>query len=126
MIVVSIIALVLRFAIEQAIRVNIASNESKAQDNLKTISTAIENYAKDHLGVFPGNLFDLIESNPAYITKEYVSSSTMNGYFYNCTRLDSNGYTCAAAPVKCDITGEKVFVITTGGALSSESCGKNE
>jgi type II secretory pathway pseudopilin PulG len=126
MIVISIIALLLRFAIEQVLRINISQNESTAQDTLKLISTAIENYAKDHKGIFPSDLSVLIRSSPAYIEKEYISLSYMKGYNYNCIRLETSGYTCSASPAKCNFSGRTTYTITTGGSLSSEECEKKQ
>jgi type II secretory pathway pseudopilin PulG len=126
MIVISLVALILRVAIVQFVNFNITQNEAAALETLKLLSTAIENYAKDHMGVFPTSLEALVQSSPAYIEKEYISLSYEKGYNFNCLRLESSGYTCSASPSRCKITGKKAFTITTGQVLSSEECGKKE
>ncbi len=62
MIVIALLSLVLRFSIEQIIRINIKQNELFAQTNLKLIATALDNYAKDHLGTYPLDFATLIKT----------------------------------------------------------------
>jgi hypothetical protein len=124
MITIAVTALFLRFAIEQLINLNISQNESNAQDTLKLISTAIENYSKDHQGIFPTSLFVLIQTDPPYIDKTYINQSSKKGYNFNCQRLESTGYTCSASPIKCNLTGRMSFTVTTGSTLTSEECEK--
>ncbi len=126
MVVIALVALVLRIAIVQFINFNIIQNESSAQETLKLIATAIENYAKDHLGVFPTSLEMLTQTKPAYIEKEYIDLSPTKGYNFNCQRLESSGYTCSAGPQRCNLTGKKSFLITTGQVITTEDCGKKE
>ncbi len=126
MIVISLAALILRIAIVQFVNFNITQNEASALETLKLLSTAIENYAKDHQGIFPASLEALIQSSPPYIEKEYISLSYEKGYNFNCLRLESSGYTCSASPSHCKISGKKTFTITTGQVLSAEECGKKE
>jgi len=126
MIVIAIVALVLRIAIVQFINFNIVQNQSNALETLRLIATAIENYAKDHQGVFPTSLEELTQVKPAYIEKEYLSLSYEKGYNFNCLRLETSGYTCSASPVRCNLSGKKIYTITTGQTLTVEECGKKE
>jgi hypothetical protein len=41
-------------------------------------------------------------------------------------RLEPSGYTCSAVPVQCDVSGRKVFIVTTGQSVAVEECGKKE
>lgn len=125
-IVIAVFVLVLRIAIERIIKVTIAQNESYASTTLKLISAALENYAKDHLGVFPTNLEVLTKDNPQYLNKEYISESPIRGYEYSCLRLESSGYSCSAYPVTCNLTGKMVYSVTTGGLVVAEECSKRE
>lgn len=122
MIVIAVFGLLLRIGIEKIIKVNIVQNESNAQSALKLISTALDNYAKDHLGAFPSKLSLLTQTNPPYLDQEPVAK----GYNYSCQRLDASGYSCSAAPIKCNITGKIVYTVSTGGLLVSEECNKKE
>ena len=126
MIVISLAALILRIAIVQFINFSIIQNEASAQGTLKLITAAIENYAKDHLGVFPTSLEALTQTSPAYIEKEYISLAYQKGYNFNCLRLETSGYTCSASPSRCKISGKKNFIITTGQVITAEECGKKE
>jgi len=126
MIVVSLVALILRIAIVQFVNFSIIQNEASAQGTLKLITTAIENYAKDHLGVFPISLEALTQSSPAYIEKEYISLAYQKGYNFNCLRLEASGYACSASPSRCNLSGKKIYAITTGQVMTAEECGKKE
>ena len=126
MIVIALFALILRVVIVQFINFSITQNEANAQETLKLISTAIENYAKDHLGVFPTSLEALTQTKPAYIEKEYISLSYEKGYNFNCLRLETSGYTCFASPVRCNLSGKRTYTITTGQVISAEPCVNKE
>lgn len=126
MIVIAICALLLRFAVEALIKRSIEQNEFSASLTMKLVSTALENYAMDNHGVFPANLSILTQTTPAYIDKEYIVKSPVKGYNFGCSRLDASGYRCSVSPVKCKLTGKKIYTITTGGFLSSEECDKKE
>jgi hypothetical protein len=86
----------------------------------------LENYAKDHLGTFPGNLSVLTQGTPPYIDKNYIAESPIRGYYYTCSRLEPSGYSCSATPVKCNLTGRVIYTIVTEGLLLSEWCSKKE
>lgn len=122
MITLAVSALILRVVIEQVIRINLNQNESSAQGTLKLVSTALENYAKNHQGVFPTDFADLVESKPAYLDRDYISDSPLKGYNYNCSRIEPAGYSCSAAPVKCKLSGRFIYTVTTGGLLIYEKC----
>ena len=126
MIVIAVSALLLRITIEKIIRINITQNESHASVTLKLISAALENYAKDNHAVFPANLSILTQTKPPYLEKDYISKSPLRGYNYSCPRLEPSGYSCYATPVKCKLTGEMVYTITTGSLLVSDGCEKKE
>lgn len=126
MIVIALSALALRMLIGEVISVTSAQNESNAQSTLKLISTAFENYAKDHQGAYPANIAVLLQSKPAYLDKDYLSQSPIKGYNYNCSRLEATGYSCYATPTRCRLTGKSEFSVTTGSLLISEDCDTQE
>jgi len=122
MLVIAITALLLRITIDQVISINVTQNESNASANLKLIATAIENYAKNHSGTFPTSISSLTQTDPAYLDRDYVGQSPVKGYNYSCSRLATSGYSCYASPTHCNLTGKKIYNITTGGLLLSEDC----
>jgi len=126
MIVIALFALALRFGIERIIKITIGQNDAFAQATLKLISIALENYAKDHNGVFPDDLSVLIKNNPAYLDKDYITKSPIKGYEYNCSRLEASGYSCLATPTRCGLTGNMLYTVTTAGLVVSEVCSKGE
>lgn len=126
MIIIAVSSLILRVAVEQVIKINITQNESDASGNLKLISTALENYAQDHLGVFPLDISVLTQTHPAYLDKDYIASSPVKGYNYSCVRLEPSGYSCSANPTRCGLTGNTIYTISSGGLLISEECSKRE
>ncbi|MEW6075330.1 MAG: hypothetical protein AB1530_03385, partial [Candidatus Omnitrophota bacterium] len=126
MISIAVVSLLLRIAIGQIIKINIAQNEADASNTMKLVSAALENYAKNHRDAYPSNLSVLVETTPPYLEKDYTGFDSVKGYEYSCDRLDPSGYSCQAAPVKCMFSGEKSFTIITGGIVSSEDCRRRE
>ena len=126
MVLIAFAALVLRLAIDRIIKIDIAQNESNASVTLRFISAALQNYAKDHNGVFPSDLSLLVKNNPHYLDNEDITRFPVKGYNYVCTMLEPAGYSCSATPVKCSLTGKKSFTISTGGSIVSEECSKKE
>ncbi len=124
MIIIAILALLLRFAIDRIIKSNITQNESNAQVTLKFISTALENFALDNHGIYPASPSILTKSKPPYLDKDYITLSPSKGYNFGCSRLEPSGYSCYAAPVRCRLTGIILYSVTTGGLLVSEECEK--
>lgn len=126
MIIIAVCSLLLRIIIEQIIKLNIEQNESNAQATIKLLSTALENYAKDNRGVFPANVLILTKTNPPYLDKDYIDVSPVKGYNYSCPRIEPSGYNCYAHPIRCGLTGNIVYSITSGGLLITEGCSKKE
>ncbi len=128
MLVVAFFTLFLRFFIEQLIKINIKHNETIAQETIKLISIAFENYAKDNQGIYPVNFDLLLNSKPvSYIEKKYIpSANAIRGYNYFCSRMESSGYSCSVTAKNCNFSGKKSFVVSTGGAIVSEDCGKKK
>ncbi len=123
MIIIAVSALLLRIGLEQVIKISMEQNGSNAQTNLKYISTALENYAKDNNGVFPES-FSMLTLR--YLDKDYIKQSPIKGYNYRCSKLDASGYNCSAAPVRCNLSGVMSYAVTTGGLFVSEDCLKKE
>lgn len=125
-VIIAVVSLLLRIAIARIIKINISQNESVALLNVKLISTALENYAKNNQGAFPSSFSALIKTNPSYLDKDYIVESPIKGYNYSCSRLDFSGYNCSATPVKCNITGRVIYTVTTGVLLVPEKCSKKD
>jgi len=126
MVVIALLSLGLRIAIEKIIKITISQNESSAEATLKLISAALENYAKDHLGEYPENFSALTRDDSAYLDRDYILRSPRRGYSYNCMRLESSGYDCSAIADRCGFTGKKNYSVKTGGLLESEDCSKKD
>lgn len=126
MVVAALLALLLRVAIDRIMKAAIAGNQAAAASTLKLISAALENYASGHQGAFPEDFSELLKTSPAYLDKDYVSLSSLKGYYYNCSRLEKSGYSCQAAPVNCGLSGGLTYTVTTGGLLISEDCKAKE
>ncbi len=126
MIIVAWSALILRFIVIQIVRFNIEQNESSAQSTLKLISTALENYSKDHQGVFPENLGVLTRFPSRYLDKDYSSFSSYRGYVYSCSKIESSGYNCSAIPLICGLSGNTNFSVSTGNLFVSQKCAKKD
>ena len=126
MIFIAIFAFLLRFAVSQIIKISIPQNESSAQATLKLISTALENYAKDNQGAYPKSMTVLTQTKPPYLDKDYILRSSLKGYSYSCSRMEPSGYSCTATPLKCMLSGTKIYAINTGGLFMVDECSKKE
>lgn len=122
MVIIALSALLLRIAIEKALVITCAQNEAAAQASLKAMATALDNYARDHKGIYPQSTATLVKSEPIYLDRDYIAESPMKGYIYNCARLDESGYSCYAFPQRCGFSGNSSFTVTTGNLLISENC----
>lgn len=125
-VVIAVSALLLRVVIEQVIKLNIEQNHSNAQTTLKQMSTALENYAKDNNNSFPEELVALTQGVSRYLDTDYITHSPVKGYNYSCSKLEPSGYNCSAVPLKCGLTGEMFYTVSTGGLFVSEKCEKKE
>jgi hypothetical protein len=124
MLVVALSALLLRSAIHRIIVYKIEQNQLLAQVNLKLFSTAMENYAKDNNNLYPTSVDLLTKNKPVYLERDYLATTSVRGYEYDCQRLEATGYNCTASPVNCQLTGKMVYSVSTGGLIMAESCDK--
>ncbi len=122
MIIIAFVALVSRIAIKQIITFTISWNEANAQEALKVISIALENFAKDHNNAYPLKIDSLSQGTPPYLNRDYFTGSYIKGYNYVCPALDAGGYSCIASPTNCHLTGETIFTINTGSVIASQKC----
>lgn len=115
-----IIAMLAAIAIPNLLKARLTANESAAESSLKTITSAIENYAASHQGRYPSNEYDLVYATPAYLPRPF-NNKTLLGYTYSL-KLDSNGYQVSASPAECGVTGIKVFTAETGVKITDKNC----
>jgi len=123
MMVLACVVLLLRWGVQKIIVYNIEHNQQLAQVNLKLLSTALENYAKNN-AEYPTNVEQLTKSNPIYLERDYLTASSIRGYEYDCQRLDKTGYNCSAAPINCQLTGKMMYAVSTGGLIIAQNCDK--
>lgn len=119
--IIPIIALLAAIAIPNLLRARLAANESYAQAIIRTVSTAAESY-KAEKGQYPLSEDDLVSKQPQYLNRSY-NNQTVNGYNYSITFAPGN-YTISAAPVKCSVTGVRIFTMQNG-ELSESRCKSN-
>jgi prepilin-type N-terminal cleavage/methylation domain-containing protein len=115
MIVVGIIALLAAIALPNLIRVKTSGNETFAKASLKTISTALENYASIN-STYPPSVNDLVTAMPPYLNSNYFIGEH-NGYTFAPT-ITSYTYQIVATP-RASSTGTSTFTMSTGGVLTS-------
>ncbi len=122
MIIIASVSLISRIAIKQVLTLTISWNQTSAQEALKVISIALENFAKDNNNVYPLKIDSLAQGNPPYLNRDYFTGSYIRGYNYACPTLDAGGYSCIASPTTCHLTGETVFTVNTGSVITSQKC----
>jgi len=126
MITIALFALVLRIVVQALISRTMAQNESNAEDTLKNISAALENFAKANNESYPENFSDLTRPQPPYLDRNYPAISPYKGYTYTCSRLEPSGYNCTASPDTCNLSGSMHYSVTAGGGFVSEACSNKE
>ena len=115
MIVVAIIALLAAIAIPNLLRARLNANESAAIAALRTISTACESFRAAN-NTYPANLAALSGANPPYIDAT-LGAGSKQGYNFTYVLVNSNQYTCTAAPVTANVTGSRTFFVDESGVL---------
>jgi hypothetical protein len=83
MVVIALSMLLLRIGGERILSVICFQNEALAQATLKSIATALDNYARENQGVYPKSVSILTQTEPAYLDRDYVADSPIRGYTYN-------------------------------------------
>ena len=116
LIVVAIIALLAVIAIPNLLRVRVNANDALAQANLRSISTALENYLATN-DAYPTDTSQLTTASPPYLNADYFSGS-FQGFTFTAT-LGSYAYSVTATPVTMGLTGTRSYTITTGGVLTA-------
>lgn len=120
--VIAIISLLAAIAIPNLLRARLTANEAQASVSVKTIATALEAYAAANNDRYPSNESVLTSSQPSYLSKSY-NGNTITGYRYTL-KLSSNEYKIIAEPSSCGTTGNKIFVMETGGIEYKKRCSK--
>ncbi|MEW5895475.1 MAG: prepilin-type N-terminal cleavage/methylation domain-containing protein [Candidatus Omnitrophota bacterium] len=113
MIVVAIIALLAVIAIPNLMRARVSANDALAQSTLRTLATAVQNFAADNNGTFPADLGVLATATPPYTNVNYATNATQSGFTYAYVAATN---TITATPATCGTTGSRVFTINTQSA----------
>ena len=115
MVVLGIIAAIAAIAIPNFLKARALSNEATAQETLRAISTALENYQITN-GTFPNDINALTIARPSYLTRDYFSA-TYAGYNFTVDALADYSYAISAAPDNPN-ANTRSFTITTGAILN--------
>ena len=121
MIVLVIIALLVVIALPNWLETRIKANENNAQEILKIISRACEDYAAANEQKYPLAVKALSGVTEGYLNQDYTVG-VIQGYDFACDTMTRQGYSCTATPVTCNTTGTKILMITTGGTETSADC----
>ena len=114
MIVVMIIVALAAIAITNVLRARVSANDSAAQAALRSISTALENYAASN-AAYPTAFSVLTVGTPPFIDTNYFSGIHNGFTFSGSSNADS--YSVTATPTDSN-AGTSSFNITTGGVFS--------
>lgn len=97
-----------------------ASNQQTATASVRTISDALETYAKANNGKYPMSESALVDGNAPYLSKSY-DNQVIHGYRY-LLELNTNSYKVVAKPEKCGTKWTKVITMVTGGVVQEQEC----
>ncbi len=109
-------------AIPNFLQARMDAREAQAQKTLEEISQAIEAYRVDHNGQYPLKEQDLTLSTPPYLKEAYDNAVRLEYIFSE--EFGADGYKVTATPTECKVSARKIFVIETGGLLSSQECSR--
>lgn len=117
MIVVAIVGLLAALAVPNILRTRINSNEAMAKGNLKTYSTALENFrAAQNPPSYPPDLQTLSTANPNYVDA-VLGSGVKGGYVFAYNRTSSTQFQIVGTPVMSGITGVNTFFVNESGVI---------
>lgn len=91
----------------------VSRNESAAQEILRKVSEASENFAKAK-GYYPQNYSDLYRSDPPFLDEVYCDVR-IDEYTFDCL-FSSKGYTLTARPVSKK--AKTTYTVRTGGLMT--------
>lgn len=124
LIVVSIVAMIVAFAIPNLMRARHNANETAAASAMRTLSTALEAYrGAQTIQQYPVTLGQLSQANPPYVPASVTRSIGRSGYGYNYTRTSLATYTLEASPLIAGTTGTRQFYIDETGVLKVSTSG---
>jgi type IV pilus assembly protein PilA len=136
LIVVAIILIIAAIAIPNLMRARVASNESAAASQVRTLNTAEVSYSTAYPTVGYGALAALGGSaapctpgsaNACLIDNSLATNyggNGKNGYTFTVTLTNSNGnYTVTAAPTVIGTTGQNSFCSIEDGVVRKDSTG---
>jgi prepilin-type N-terminal cleavage/methylation domain-containing protein len=117
MIVVAIVGLLAALAIPNILRTRINSNEAMAKGNMKTYSTALENFrAAQNPPAYPPDLATLSTANPTYVDA-VLGSGVKSGYVFTYNFTSATQYQIVGTPVMSGITGVNTFFVDESGVI---------
>lgn len=121
---VILVAIIAAITIPLSIARKISAQENAAQSQLKLISAALESYSVENNGNYPTDEEALLNAKIPYLSGTY-NHKTISGYTFT-EEIEPRNYRISATPQECGVTGNNIFVIETGGTISSYDCFKNE
>jgi prepilin-type N-terminal cleavage/methylation domain-containing protein len=123
MIVVAIIALLAAITIPNLLKPQQTARNSAAKGELRTLATAIENYAIDNNAVYPTDLDDLATDYiPAVPCTTTGTNGTKGGFTYFCDSVAVGSYNIVAVPTSKGTSGTKAYNLTSGGQIDEMDC----
>ena len=111
--------LAIAIALPSILGVKEAADANWAQQKVRTISDAIETYAKANNGKYPISEFELVNGDAPYLSESYANQIIHNYRFL--LELNADSYRVVAKPEKCGFRG-KIITAVTGGAIQEEGC----
>jgi len=120
-----LIGLVAAATIPGVLRARLTVNQDKAKASVVAIAKAIDSYAAAK-GEYPEDELALKYASPPYLADTY-DKKDISGYSYS-VQISHGGYKIIANPLKCRLSGNKIFTLESGKDLSEQDCseGKNK
>jgi len=125
LVVVAIVGLLAALSIPNLVRSRINANEASSKRDLRTYSSAIENFhSAQNPPAYPPDLLTLSTTNPSYLDSAMAGGARL-GYRYTYTWVNANQYTLSATPLVPNITGVSTFFVDETGVVRFNNAAGN-
>lgn len=120
LIVIPILAVTTAIFVPTVLKSTEKAHMESAKVALRAIATAYESYYVDN-NRYPTSIAEVTETDPPYLEYESIDVATKN-YLFHCETDNSDNYICTATPIKCGVTGTKIFKIDNSFEIYEEDC----
>lgn len=126
MIVIAILGVLVALGVGPLLRSRIQANESAAMGNLRTLSSSAEAFrTTQNPPVYPANLAEMINANPAYLDASWGDNERQGYNYAYVSSDDRQTYSTSASPRVLNISGINSYCVDHTGVIRQYAQGGN-